>query len=175
MLNNNNNNNVFGFNNNMNNFNIPLQNNIYPINNIFFQLALAFVDDKGWTVYNKDGNIVNNFNSFELYKFLIENIVANNIKLDDYIIGNQKSDQKFHGGLLYVYLTNTLEYVYQYIGEQYLRKQMELKSQITVANNLNNNLGTGNLFPNNNNNFNLNLNNLNNNMNVNNNQYLYNK
>ena len=156
---NNNNNTGFNFNNNMNNFNMPLpNNNIYfqnPQKKLIFQLALTFINNKGWTLYNQDGNVINTFTTFDLYKFLTEKIIVDSIKLDNFIIGNTLNDTRFKGGDLFLYLTDNLENVFNYLENQYKIKQMEMKQMFAT-----------------NNNFNMNLNNLNNNINVNNNKYM---
>ena len=83
ILNINNNNSQIGyineFNNNINNLNNSINNQI-----IYF-LANHFLEIKGWTLLDKYGNKINDFNSLELFDYLTEK-VSENIDLDNYKI-----------------------------------------------------------------------------------------
>ena len=139
---------------NINSISPVLQNNMNPNN--LFSLIYENIDNKGWIVYNKDGNTVNTYTSFELFGFFTEIIMANTVKLDDFVIGNNKTNEKYKGGLLYTQLMHILPQVYQLMSEELLKKIQLTK--MMMGNNLNNSMGIGNI---NSNNINLNNNNLN--------------
>ena len=136
-------------NNNVNSINL---NN--PQNQLLLQSTYDYMHNKGWIVFNKVGNQVNDFTSLELFKFLTENILSNNIKLDDYIIS--VNNMKFSGGLIYMSLLNILPVVFDFMEQQI--KQDEINKRILGNNNFNNNVVGNNLFANtNNSNNNINL------------------
>jgi hypothetical protein len=161
----------------LNNFNILNNNtnnniNYLQQNNLLLQMTLSFMNNKGWIVFNNIGNKVGEFTSFELFKFLTENILANNIKLDDYIISaNNNNKFKCKGGTLYMQLLTTLQQAFEIKEKQLLQEEM-IKINLS-NNNFINNVGANNinnLFVNNNNfnsNIGLNNNNFNNNINLN--------
>jgi len=165
------------FNNNLNNI-----NNINSINNInFFKnninsqiilfLANQFLEFKGWSLFDKFGNKINDFNSFELFDYLIENILGNNIDLDNYKILAQGTENYYKGGNLILSLFDILPQILS-------KKKDEFNNQIISSlynnfgfyNDFGINLGNNINFPYNTNlNNNINLNNLNlNNLNYNN-------
>ena len=171
---------LYGNNQNiLNNFTILNNNannniNYLQQNNLLLQMTLTSMNIKGWIVFNKVGNKVGEFTSFELFKFLTENILANNIKLDEYIISSSNYNKfKCPGGSLYMQLLTTLQQAFEINEKKMLQEEM-IKRNLT-NNNFINNVGANNinnLFVNNNNfnnNIGLNNNKFNNNIGLNNN------
>ena len=81
-------NNIFNNNNSQIGYRNEFHNNInnYSINNqIIYFLANQFLEIKGWTLLDKYGNKINDFNSLELLDYLTEK-VSENIDLDNYKI-----------------------------------------------------------------------------------------
>ena len=81
-------NNIFNNNNSQIGYRNEFHNNInnYSINNqIIYFLANQFLEIKGWTLLDKYGNKINDFNSLELLTYLTEK-VSENIDLDNYKI-----------------------------------------------------------------------------------------
>ena len=145
------------------------QQNTFSDNNsntIYF-LTEQFMNQRGWNLFDKDGNLIRSFTSLELFKHLTENILAYNIQLNNFVILNNIENTRYLGGELYLSIMNIIPLV--------LRKQQNEINQFLLLQ-MNNNGGT-NLLNNNGNNFNtnnfnnnyFNQNNLNNNNMFNNN------
>ena len=128
--------------------NTSLDNNS---NTIYF-LIEQFMNQRGWNLFDKDGNLIKSFTSLELFKHLTENILANNIQLNNFfILNNIIKDNRYLGGELYLSLMNIIPLI--------LRKQ-QYEFNLSLLLQMNNNGGTNLL---NNNGINFNPNNFNNN------------
>ena len=135
--------------------NTSLDNNY----NMIYFLTEQFMNDSGWNLFNKEGNLIKNFTSLELFKYLTENILANNIQLNDFFILNNKIDIRFLGGELYLLLIDIIPLVLKSRQQQYLN-EFNIFFSLQMINN-----GGTNLL--NNNGYNFNINNSNNNLNNN--------
>ena len=160
-------NNILNLNNIFNNNNSQIGNrNEFNINNqIIYLLANQYLESKGWTLLDKNGNKINDFNSFELLTYLTEK-VSENIDLDNYIIRVQYTGNNYNGRNLYLSLFDMLSLVLLQKKEEYNKQIVNLLLQMN-----NNNCGFNNDFSFNlGNNINFPLNsNLYNNLNLNNN------
>jgi hypothetical protein len=162
ILNINNNNSQIGyineFNNNINNLNNSVNNQI-----IYF-LANHFLEIKGWTLLDKNGYKINDFNSLELFSYLT-NKISENIDLDNYKILAQDTENYYKGGNLFLSLFDMLSLVLFQKKEEYNKQIINLLLQIN-----NNNCGFNDFSINLGNNINFPYNsNLYNNLNLNNN------
>ena len=172
-FNNCNNNNLFGLigNNPMNLYNqtLPFQNNLNLQNELLTQYTLKYWTVRGWLVFIKEGNKINQINrftSFDLFTFLNQKITEN-VKVDDYIITTENKEQRFTGGVMYISIAKIFPKVFNILKDQSL-KQIGLNNMLLNQNNNNFGLNNANILNNlNNNNFLMN--------NFNNNNFNFNK
>ena len=149
------------FNNNINNLNNSINNQI-----IYF--ASQFLQIEGWSLFDKNGYKINDFNSLDLLTYLTEK-VSENIDLDNYKILAQNTENYYKGGNLFLSLFYNLSLVLLQKKDEYNKQIINILLQINNNNyGFNNdfsiNLGNSINFPYNSNlNSNINLNNLNNN------------
>jgi hypothetical protein len=149
------------FNNNINNLNNSINNQI-----IYF--ASQFLQIEGWSLFDKYGYKINDFNSLDLLTYLTEK-VSENIDLDNYKILAQNTENYYKGGNLFLSLFYNLSLVLLQKKDEYNKQIINILLQINNNNyRFNNdfsiNLGNSINFPYNSNlNSNINLNNLNNN------------
>ena len=122
-------------------------NNILNLNNIFnnnnqiiYFLANQFLEIKGWTLLDKYGIKINDFNSLELLDYLTEK-VSENIDLDNYKILAQDTENYYKGGNLFLSLFDMLSLVLFQKKEEYNKQIINLLLQIN-----NNNYGFNNDF-----------------------------
>ena len=165
-------NNIFNNNNSQIGNRNELNNNINSLNSInnqiIYLLANQFLEIKGWALFDKYGNKINDFNSIELLTYLTEKVVEN-ICLDNYKILAQDTENYYKGGNLFLSLFDMVSLVLLQKKEEYNKQIMNLLLQINnnscgFNNDFNINLGNNINFPYNfNMNNNLNLNNLNSN------------
>ena len=161
-------NNIFNNNNSQIGYRNEFNNNINNINNInnqiIYFLANHFLEIKGWTLLDKYGNKINDFNSLELFDYLTEK-VSENIDLDNYKILAQDTENYYKGGNLFLSLFDMLSLVLFQKKEEYNKQIINLLLQIN-----NNNCGFNDFSINLGNNINFPYNsNLYNNLNLNNN------
>ena len=136
-------NNIFNNNNSQIGYRNEFHNNInnYSINNqIIYFLANQFLEIKGWTLLDKYGNKINDFNSLELLTYLTEK-VSENIDLDNYKILAQDTENYYKGGNLFLSLFDMLSLVLLQKKEEYNKQIINLLLQIN-----NNNYGFNNDF-----------------------------
>ena len=140
------------------------QNNNPNFNNSenIIKLIFNFMSIKGWSLFNKNGEYINNFTSLELFEYLTINILGNNILLDNFKITSEYGKKSFLAGNFYIYLMKIIPLIIHKKKEPYFRGCYNIY-------NINNNLNNEIIFPDMNN---YNLNNTNN-FNYN-NQNLYN-
>ena len=149
------------FNNNINNLNNSINNQI-----IYF--ASQFLQIEGWSLFDKNGYKINDFNSLDLLTYLTEK-VSENIDLDNYKILAQNTENYYKGGNLFLSLFYNLSLVLLQKKDEYNKQIINILLQINNNNyGFNNdfsiNLGNSINFPYYSNlNSNINLNNLNNN------------
>ena len=74
-------------------------------NDIIYLISL-YINEKGWNLKFNGNNCL--FNSYELFEFMTDDILAKNIKLDDIIVYNFSFNEKFEGGYWYFYLRDYL-------------------------------------------------------------------
>lgn len=91
------------FNNNINNLNNSINNQI-----IYF--ASQFLQIEGWSLFDKNGYKINDFNSLDLLTYLTEK-VSENIDLDNYKILAQNTENYYKGGNLFLSLFYNLSLV----------------------------------------------------------------
>ena len=64
-------------------------NNFFDNNSLIMQsLTSHFMDNRGWTLYDKDGQFINCFTSLEIFQYLTYNIIGNNINIKIFKILN---------------------------------------------------------------------------------------
>ena len=71
------------------------------VKNGIYLLANQFLEIKGWALFDKYGNKINDFNSIELLTYLTEKVVEN-ICLDNYKILAQDTENYYKGGNLFI-------------------------------------------------------------------------
>jgi hypothetical protein len=135
----NNNNSQKGNRNEFNNNNINNLNN--SINNqIIYFLANQFLEIEGWTLFDKYGNKINDFNSLELLAYLTEKVIEN-IDLDNYKILAQDTENYYKGGSLFLSLFNILSLVLSKKKDDFNKQIINILLQLN-----NNNFGFINDF-----------------------------
>jgi hypothetical protein len=135
----NNNNSQKGNRNEINNNNINNLNN--SINNqIIYFLANQFLEIEGWTLFDKYGNKINDFNSLELLAYLTEKVIEN-IDLDNYKILAQDTENYYKGGSLFLSLFNILSLVLSKKKDDFNKQIINILLQLN-----NNNFGFINDF-----------------------------
>ena len=104
-----------------------------------FNLVNNYCSRKGWVIITKEGSILNQFTSFELFQFLSEqNKYYSNIK--KITITDHDNHNMFDGEYIYFILIYTLPIIIQnrqsqIFQAQYLKKQKKRKNQI-IDNNM---------------------------------------
>jgi hypothetical protein len=107
-----------------------------------FTLFEKNMDCPGWRIkIMKNGFINKNFTTFELFEFLTE-IITKNLRLDNFLIFNETTNDNFKGGIFYFVLKS---FLMNYFNSQ--NKQVEKMRYLVQFNQLNN-------FKENNNNYN---------------------
>ena len=135
----NNNNSQKGNRNEFNNNNINNLNN--SINNqIIYFLANQFLEIEGWTLFDKYGNKINDFNSLELLAYLTKKVIEN-IDLDNYKILAQDTENYYKGGSLFLSLFNILSLVLSKKKDDFNKQIINILLQLN-----NNNFGFINDF-----------------------------
>jgi hypothetical protein len=135
----NNNNSQKGNRNEFNNNNINNLNN--SINNqIIYFLANQFLEIEGWTLFDKYGYKINDFNSLELLAYLTEKVIEN-IDLDNYKILAQDTENYYKGGSLFLSLFNILSLVLSKKKDDFNKQIINILLQLN-----NNNFGFINDF-----------------------------
>ena len=109
-------------------------------NQIIYFLANHFLEIKGWTLLDKNGYKINDFNSLELFSYLT-NKISENIDLDNYKILAQDTENYYKGGNLFLSLFDMLYLVIKKKKEEYNKQIINLLLQIN-----NNNYGFNNDF-----------------------------
>ena len=108
-----------------------------------FTLFEKNMDCPGWRIkIMKNGFINKNFTTFELFEFLTE-IITKNLRLDNFLIFNETTNDNFKGGIFYFVLKS---FLMNYFNSQ--NKQVEKMRYLVQFNQLNN------FKENNNNNYN---------------------
>ena len=161
------------------NSNILIDNNLLIIQSLTSQ----FMETQGWMLYDKDGQFIHSYTSLEIFHYLTENVIKNNIRLDEYVIVPIKSNNNYKGDNFYLLLMDAIPEVLKERKNQYLNGVRDsYLYPILWQNNYfgNNNLNNiNNFIPN----FNQNILNMsnpinntnNNNFNINNNSNIFNK
>ena len=128
--------------NNMNNINLRGGNkNLEQKNEALFTLFENNMDYPGWRIkIMKNGFINKNFRTFELFDFLT-GLITKNLRLDNFFIFNETTNDSFKGGIFYFVLKS---FLMNYFNSQ--NKQIEQMKYFLQFNQLNN-------FKENNNNY----------------------
>jgi hypothetical protein len=110
------------FNNNINNLNNSINNQI-----IYF--ASQFLQIEGWSLFDKNGYKINDFNSLDLLTYLTEK-VSENIDLDNYKILAQNTENYYKGGNLFLSLFYNLSLVLLQKKDEYNKQIINILLQI---------------------------------------------
>ena len=84
-----------------------------------YNLTSQFMNIKGWKVVNKDGSLIKKLTSLELFQFLTEDIIGNNLSLNNYYIFSENNGNYCSGDKLYLSLMDNLSSIFKNQKENY--------------------------------------------------------
>ncbi len=85
-----------------------------------YNLTSQFMNIKGWKVVNKDGSLIKKLTSLELFQFLTEDIIGNNLSLNNYYIFSENNGNYCSGDKLYLSLMDNLSSIFKNQKEKLL-------------------------------------------------------